>query len=262
VIFKTHALADFSAASLTPGPCPCDPDLVAWLRANAGGFLYVYRDGRDVMKSLHALVRETGAAAGVPLGPFIRQQEHGLSRPALWARHVSGWVAEASVHCVMMETLVRRPDVALSGAAERFGLRPDRARGWRLPNKPRTLLALRLARLFTRHPRSTAIAPGRTVERPWQELFGRDDRAFFLREVGDLLIKLGYEESDDWVDPGRDGEPRFPAGYWASAEAARPTAPRGAGPRGPRPDPGHRVSAPRQPARARHYLGWLSSMLG
>jgi hypothetical protein len=220
-VLKTHALGDFSAASLTPGPCPCDPDVVAWLRANAAGFLYVYRDPRDVMKSLHAFNRESGAAAGVSLGAFIRQREHGLTRPALWARHVTGWVADASVHCVAMETLLRRPDVALSGIAERLGLAPDacgKAGGaacdWRLPPKPRTLLRMRFARLFARHPASTAIGPGLTVERPWESLLTREDRQFFRDEIGDLLIKLGYEESDDWIDPANDGQIKYPAGFW------------------------------------------------
>src|SRR3954451_10415909 len=60
-VLKTHALGDFSAACLKPGPCPCDPELVAWLRANAASFLYVYRDPREVMKSLHAFVRASPA---------------------------------------------------------------------------------------------------------------------------------------------------------------------------------------------------------
>src|SRR3954454_20906472 len=104
-VLKTHALADFSAASLIPGPCPCDPALVAWLRANAASFLYVYRDPREVMKSLHAFVQASPGTAGpvaangdgegggdgagraaTTLGAFIRQREHGQSRPALWAR--------------------------------------------------------------------------------------------------------------------------------------------------------------------------------
>ena len=254
-VLKTHALADFSAANLIPGPCPCDPELVTWLRGNGASFLYVYRDPREVMKSLHGFVRASpantgpGAAAdgdgdgacpgAATLGAFLREREHGVSRPALWARHVTGWVGDASVHCVAMESLLRRPDVPLSGLAERLGLTSDAGRQaagapghWRLPPKPRTLLRLRLARLFTRHPSSTAIGPGLTVDEPWQSLLGREDRQFFRDEVGDLLIKLGYEDSDDWTDPARDGEPRYPAGFWASPPATPPAAVNSALPRG------------------------------
>ena len=213
------------------------------------------------MKSLHAFVQASpaepspGAAhadgdgdgacrAATTLGAFLRQREHGLSRPALWARHVTGWVADPSVYCVAMESLLRRPDVALSGLAERLGLASDACRRWagapsqwRLPPKPLTLLRLRLARLFRRYPASTAIGPGLTVDEPWQALLGRADRQFFRNEVGDLLVKLGYEDSDDWTDPANDGGPKYPAGFWASSpatgRAAAAAPPRGAWRGGP-----------------------------
>jgi hypothetical protein len=32
----------------------------------------------------------------------------------------------------------------------------------------------------------------------WQNVFTEEDKRVFKEEAGDLLIKLGYEESDQW----------------------------------------------------------------
>jgi hypothetical protein len=46
-------------------------------------------------------------------------------------------------------------------------------------------------------PESTAIINGGRQD--WHECFTPEDRAFFHREAGDLLVELGYESSDAWV---------------------------------------------------------------
>lgn len=58
----------------------------------------------------------------------------------------------------------------------------------------------RWARMIESQPESTAILGNyHQKSQKWRQIFTQSDREFFHKEAGDLLIKLGYEESDNWV---------------------------------------------------------------
>jgi hypothetical protein len=198
-LIKTHCLPGFANWFRTQQVAEVAPHWRTWLERNAE-VCYVLRDGRAVMCSYHAFTRGFEAQADVPLGEFIRQERDGVSRVRAWAEHVRAWLAEPGVHVVRFEELVRQPEATLEKAAERFAATFRRAQPL-LPRKGSGSLRPRLARLLGVHPESSAIRgslePARAPR--WRELFSQEDREFFRREAGELLIELGYESCADWV---------------------------------------------------------------
>ncbi len=176
-LVKTHALPGYRAFYLPDEHHDLPAAWVEWLGREAS-VCYVYRDGRDVMCSYHLYMKGHDAAAYCSIGEFMRQRHGGASRVRAWADHVRAWLALPGVHAV---ALVGQP--------------------W-LPAPPTSLWALRRARLLSRRPETTAVRchpPTERLER-WREAFTPEDRAFFHAEAGDLLLALGYETSDRWVE--------------------------------------------------------------
>jgi hypothetical protein len=199
-LVKTHALPGYRAFYLPDEHHDLPAAWVEWLGREAS-VCYVYRDGRDVMCSYHLYMKGHDAAAYCSIGEFMRQRHGGASRVRAWADHVRAWLALPGVHAVAFEALVREPRRTLEGLAARLGLTLLGRQPW-LPAPPTSLWALRRARLLSRRPETTAVRchpPTERLER-WREAFTPEDRAFFHAEAGDLLLALGYETSDRWVE--------------------------------------------------------------
>jgi len=158
----------------------------------------VMRDGRDVIASYHLFRQRFDPAAHCPIGEFLRQTDHGMSRVGYWAHHVQSWDRVPGVLRVSTEEILKKTSNTLRTLGESLGMEPR----WEEPLLPApfsTLWASRRARLFGIKPESTAII-GPPQKQKWRSAFTREDRAFFHQEAGDLLIALGYEASDAWVD--------------------------------------------------------------
>jgi hypothetical protein len=201
-LIKTHALPGlanwFRAQQLRPPP----PEWLEWLSRHAET-CYVLRDGRAVLCSYHQYVRGFDPSAPASLSDFMRQTRDGISRVRAWADHVRAWRAQPQVLVLRFEDLLGQPEATLAMIAERFGMTPR----WVTPLTPkrsRNLLEGRVARILSIRPESSAILGGGGGEKPppWPEAFRPEDRAFFHRETGNLLIELGYETSSDWVSDG------------------------------------------------------------
>lgn len=215
-LVKTH---NFRLDDLGATRNPEELALRQWILQSAT-FLYTYRDGRAVLASYHQFMQGFDPETRVPLGTFLRQRVGGVSRVKAWANHVQGWLSHPEVYAVSMEELLSHREVVLAGIAQHVGCVLDR-RVPRLPHKTQSPLKSRLNRFLTRCPSSTAIVAAQPTP-PWRSAFTADDRAFFREEVGDLLIKLGYEESDAWVDEEPYQAPRFPAGFYSCPQPHGP----------------------------------------
>lgn len=157
---------------------------------------YIVRDGRDVVCSVYRWKN-----AQCSLAEFIRQQENGFSRPKQWAFHVLSWLYESNVNILKFEDICNNPNAFLQRIAAEYNINPL----WEEPLFPRRRKTdsrwedywLRL----TRQLESTTIV-GRHQGKPpkWQETFTREDRAFFHQEAGEVLMQLGYENSEDWIE--------------------------------------------------------------
>jgi hypothetical protein len=197
-IVKTHAFADLNRDIADfHRMTPHDPALLQWLRRHAV-FLYSYRDGRAMLVSWHEMLSGSNLDARVSFSEFIRQQAFGVSRVRNWANHVRSWMDEPSAFCVSMEELIAEPQASLAGYGQKLGLKLDTSRG-QLPRKTASRWEHRFKRLFTIRPQSTALI-GRHPHRNWREAFSPDDRKFFEQESEGLLIKLGYEKNNNWIN--------------------------------------------------------------
>ncbi len=198
-LVKTHlALPEWRGAPVT-SPGRIGQYWLDWLRRR-GRVVYVYRDGRDVMCSFH-FFSMVHPGARCPLPEFIRQDDGGVSRVKAWAQGVRRWMREPGVLCVRYEEIRRDP----RSVVERFARELDLTPRYREPLLPRQFGSVwesRANRVFGFRPSSSAIISrfkGHRLQR-WRDVFTIEDRAFFHREAGDLLIDLGYEESAGWVD--------------------------------------------------------------
>jgi hypothetical protein len=198
---KTHRFLDDVPTAARTGGGRLGQYWIDWLRQR-GRLLYVYRDGRDVLCSLQLLEAKHDRSRWLPLSQFIRQPTAGgVSRAEAWARHVERGLALPGVVSLRFEDLQRSTRPSLDRLALELGLSPD-YREPLLPKKLGSSLRSRLLRRLSRRPPSTAILGrprGLRLER-WREAFSREDREFFHRVAGATLVRLGYEESDAWVD--------------------------------------------------------------
>jgi hypothetical protein len=193
-LVKTHALLNLAPSDFWKDDLRPDPEFAQWLRRHAT-FVYPYRDGRDVMLSLHQFMKVFDPEARVSLSQFLRQLIHGVSRVKFWAMHVQSWTSDSSVHHIAMEDLLRGGRSVLPALAEKLSL-PWHGGEPVIPPKNGIEFFNRLKRRIIPFPASTSIeAYGPNQRRiPWREAFNDADREFFRREAGDTLIKLGYED--------------------------------------------------------------------
>jgi hypothetical protein len=192
---KTHAWPGYQTTFLEGHHDRLPSGWVQWLEER-GTTLYVYRDGRDVLCSYQLFRQKYDPEADCSIGAFLRQEEDGENRVRQWARHVRAWRRQPDVHSVQFERLLDAPSVVLTELAEVLGLEPDR-RTPILPQPFRTIWESRWARLAQMCPESTAIINGDRQQ--WWDGFTEEDRRFFHREAGGLLVELGYESTDAWA---------------------------------------------------------------
>jgi hypothetical protein len=103
---------------------------------------------------------------------------------------------------ISMEALTRSTENVLSHIAAATGL-PALQGTPQLPPKCEDEFFSRLWRRIASAPKSTAIVSNPRYEfyHHWREAFAQKaDREFFHQEAGDVLVELGYESSDSWVD--------------------------------------------------------------
>ncbi|MGK7952409.1 MAG: sulfotransferase domain-containing protein [Xenococcaceae cyanobacterium] len=187
----------------------CDPQFsyllsqkqswVYWLKEEADIY-YVFRDGRDVMCSLHLFMQSYDPTTRCSLSEFMQQKIRGVSRVKNWANHIQTWLSEPKVKALKFEDIIKNPHSALNTIGQDLQLTPLYKEPL-LPKRIESIWHSRWLRLTQRQSESTAIIGyygGQQVQK-WQTTFTAEDRHFFNSEAGDMLLDLGYEKSDIWV---------------------------------------------------------------
>jgi hypothetical protein len=198
-IFKSHAFPGFLRSVDQRQLDRSDPWWLALARSKSD-FVYSVRDGRAVMCSYHLYMKGVTPAAHCPLATFLRQPTDGRTRIAVWAEHVRGWLDTPKVIVIRFEDLARDPEATILGLGRSLGVEP-RLVSPLLPEVRKPTLHARVEGRLRMRPDSTAVAgrpQGHALER-WQDAFTEADRELFHKEAGDLLLRLGYERSDQWV---------------------------------------------------------------
>lgn len=199
-IIKTHALPDFQDVQLFRDPVVALPSVWKdWLRENAT-ILYVVRDGRDVLASMHSLIQIRRPETRVRFGDFLRLPNRDVNFVRSWANHVRDWIQLANVFVLRFEDLRRDPEKTIARIGEHLQLEP-RYQEPLIPPRLRSDLHARWTRLASVRPRSTAVVGRYRKQEPenWQSALTTDDKCFFEREAGDVLKMLGYESCCNWT---------------------------------------------------------------
>jgi hypothetical protein len=202
-VVKTHAHADvvsYVAASPEVG------DFARALLAESKR-IYVHRDGRDVLASLHhyvrgfhpegealsfaAFLRATGDPDAPPSG-------RDLDRAGYWALHVRSWLAQEGVLVLSFDDFAQRYEATLDRVAAFLELpRREESRDVRLGGRGalavwRARLAQRLLPARLQRVVRTTVAFRRGASGGWRELFTPEDLALFEARAGALNRELGY----------------------------------------------------------------------
>lgn len=192
-IIKTHADPTFSHL---------DQKFQHWQHwlSQRGTTLYIIRDGRAVMCSLHLFMQSYDPKTRCSLSEFLRQTVNGHSRIKQWANHVELWLAHPNVHVVRFEDIINQTHSTLTKLSQ---ILVSDAQYFE-PLLPKPILSRwhsRWLRFCTTKPESSAIIGyyNRQTTLKWQCALTVDDGIFIHQEAGELLNKLGYVENDSWI---------------------------------------------------------------
>lgn len=191
-LVKTHLLPDYTRLHMPEvygGTLAAE--WVRWLERK-GTFVYVVRDGRDVLCSYHLFASRFDKSAKRGLGEFLRSRVNDRNRVEIWAHHVRTWLARPETTVLRFEDILARPRVSLSRLEDAIGARVV-LKSPALPEPFRSRREARLARLSFRPRATTTIGrPSGTVRKHWRDLLSKKDIDFFRHEAGDVLAELGY----------------------------------------------------------------------
>ncbi len=191
-VVKTHLLPGFTELSQ-------NSEFVQSLWSKSKP-IYMVRDGRDVLCSAHLWMQEFKPATRCPIAEFIRQEEHGMNRVEIWSSHVNAWLNQNKVLVIKYEDVIKQTAQVINQISAHLGLSPV-YRQPLLPKRFKGKWHRRFERLVAIQPETTAVLGRFDGKKPlkWQQAFTEVDKRFFDHYSGNLLTKLGYESTNEWV---------------------------------------------------------------
>ncbi len=163
-----------------------------WINQNAT-VLYIVRDCRAVMCSMHLYEQSFNPKSRGTLGEFIRGTRHGGSRIKRWAGHIEGWLSRPNVHPIRFEDLIQDTPTVLAEMSKILRVEAS----MRMPLLPKSIRGLwhgRWQRLTAVNPESSAIVGYYKGQRTkdWRTAYNREDLDFIRSEAEPILERLGY----------------------------------------------------------------------
>ncbi|GAB4502650.1 MAG: hypothetical protein Fur0035_22050 [Anaerolineales bacterium] len=180
------------------------PPNVAYLCQPGRVNYFIYRDPRDMLVSHVFFATDMHEGHGMheyyqTLSSFderLKVAISGIERDGLFMVDVKkryegvfAWLEQPAVLCLRFEDLIERRD-AMLGAM----LAQVEKTGYKIPT-PREK-ALEILAEAVQPKKSKTFRAGRTGE--WCKYFKPEHKALFKEIAGDLLIRLGYEQDNDW----------------------------------------------------------------
>ncbi len=186
-LVKTHALPDFA---------PWSRKHQRWLDWLAtGSFIYVIRDGPQVMTSYQQLAMEVDRETPEDMLEFMRGKQSyflpertiGPNQPRIWANHIKAWVAVPGVRCLLFSEIIRKPEQTVSELSALSGLESGN-REPTLPPRSGGMWHGRVARLMSRCPSSTAVLTQTLCHRRFEarSVFDEAAAGFLASEAAEL----------------------------------------------------------------------------
>ncbi len=165
---------------------------------------FIYRDPRDMLVSqvffatemheehgMHAFYRslpDFGERLKVAITGIDRD---GLKMVSVRQRYVEvfQWLEQSQVMCIRFEDLVNERDDTLNAMLDEV-----EKTGYTIPTPREKALAILAEAIQPK--KSHTFRSGKTGG--WKEHFTEEHKALFKDVAGDLLVRLGYEGSEDW----------------------------------------------------------------
>ncbi len=180
------------------------PENIAFLCQPNRVNYFIYRDPRDVLVSQVFFATDMHEEHGMhefykslpDVGERLKVAITGIDRDGLYMVSVKQryasvfeWLEQPHVMCIRFEDLINQRDATLEAMLDEV-----ESTGYKIP-MPRTKALSILAK--TIQPRkSHTFRSGKTGG--WREHFTVEHKNLFKDIAGDLLVKLGYEKSNDW----------------------------------------------------------------
>lgn len=180
------------------------PENVAFLCQPHRVNYFIYRDPRDMLVSQVFFATDMHEEHGMhefykslpDFGERLKVAITGVDRAGLYMVSVNQryagvfeWLQQENVMCIRFEDLVDNREATLDAMLDEV-----ESTGYKIPT-PRDKALSILAKAI--QPRkSHTFRSGKTGG--WKEHFTEEHKRLFKDVTGDLLIRLGYEESDDW----------------------------------------------------------------
>jgi hypothetical protein len=165
---------------------------------------FIYRDPRDMLISQVFFATDMHEEHGMheyynslpDFGERLKVAITGIDRDGLKLvsvlqryEGVFQWLDQQQVMCIRFEDLINNRDATLNAM-----LAEVEKTGYKFPtSRPKALSVLTEA---IRPRKSHTFRSGKTGG--WREHFTEDHKKLFKEVAGDLLVRLGYEKSNDW----------------------------------------------------------------
>jgi len=186
------------------GYVEASPENVAVLCRPSRVNYFIYRDPRDMLVSqvffatdmheehgMHAFYKslpDFGERLKVAITGVDR---NGLKMVSVKQRYegVFEWLEQPQVMCIRFEDLINKRDATLNAMLDEV-----EKTGYQIPTPREKAIEILIEAIQPK--KSHTFRSGKTGG--WKEYFSEEHKALFKEVAGDLLVRLGYEESNNW----------------------------------------------------------------
>jgi len=180
------------------------PENASFLTSSGRVNFFIYRDPRDLLVSQVFFATDMHEEHGMhdyyqslpDFGERLKVAITGVDRDGLYMVSVKGryegvfqWLEQPNVMCIRYEDLVDRRESTLASMLDEV----ERT-GYKIPTPRETAAAILVEAIQPKKSRTFRV--GRTGN--WKEYFTDEHKRLFKAVAGDLLVRLGYEVSNDW----------------------------------------------------------------
>ncbi len=165
---------------------------------------FIYRDPRDMLVSqvffatdmhgehgMHDYYNSLPDVASRLKVAITGIEKDGLKMVGVKQRYegVFAWLNQKNVMCIRFEELINNRDATLSAILDEV-----EKTGYKIPTLREKALAVLVEAIQPK--KSHTFRSGKTGG--WKEHFAEEHKKLFKDVAGDLLVKLGYEQGNDW----------------------------------------------------------------
>jgi hypothetical protein len=186
------------------GYIEASPENVAFLCQPNRVNYFIYRDPRDMLVSQVFFATDIHEEHGMheyykslpDFGERLKTAITGINRAGLYMVDVKQryegvfqWLEQEHVRCIRFEDLIDQREATLNAMLDEV-----ESTGYRIPTPREKALAVLVDAIQPK--KSRTFRSGKTGG--WREHFTEEHKKIFKEVAGDLLVRLGYEKSNDW----------------------------------------------------------------